>query len=97
VDVGEESLLQGVMARASSDPCSCAAVKPQLREAFPYDSAPRYLVFDRGTNFDDEVIDTMKTFGIQPKRTSFESPWQIGVGALRWQLPPEPARWCDCA
>ena len=36
----------------------------QLREAFPYDSAPDYLIFDRGSNFNKEVIDTLKTFGI---------------------------------
>ena len=55
----------------------------QLREAFPYDSAPRYLIFDRGANFNEEVTDTLKSFGIQPKRTSFRSPWQNGV-AERW-------------
>jgi len=51
----------------------------QLREAFAYDSAPRYLIFDRGTQFNEEVIDTAKSFGIKPKRTSFQSPWQNGV------------------
>ncbi len=55
----------------------------QLREAFPYDSAPSYLIIDRGTQFNGEVIDTVKSFGIQPKRTSFRSPWQNGV-AERW-------------
>jgi transposase InsO family protein len=54
-----------------------------LREAFPYDSTPRYLILDRGSNFNEEVIDTVKSFGIQPKRTSFRSPWQNGV-AERW-------------
>jgi putative transposase len=54
-----------------------------LREAFPYDSAPGYLIFDRGANFNQEVIDTVKSFGIEPKRTSFRSPWQNGV-AERW-------------
>ena len=34
-----------------------AWVSQQLREAFPYDSAPRYLIFDRGSNFNQEVID----------------------------------------
>jgi transposase InsO family protein len=29
------------------------------------------------------VIDTVKSFGIEPKRTSFRSPWQNGV-AERW-------------
>jgi transposase InsO family protein len=60
-----------------------AWVIQQLREAFPYDSAPGYLIFDRGTNFNQEVIDTVKSFGIQPKRTGFRSPWQNGV-AERW-------------
>src|SRR4051794_24598331 len=47
------------------------------------DSAPGYLIFDRGPQFDDEVIETVKSFGIQPKCTSFRSPWQNGV-AERW-------------
>lgn len=60
-----------------------AWVVQQLREAFPYDSAPGYLIFDRGSNFNLEVIHTVKSLGIQPKRTSFRSPWQNGV-AERW-------------
>jgi transposase InsO family protein len=60
-----------------------AWVIQQLREAFPYDSAPGFLIFDRGSNFNSEVIQTVKSFGIQPKRTSFRSPWQNGV-AERW-------------
>jgi transposase InsO family protein len=60
-----------------------AWVIQQLREAFPYDSAPRYLIFDRGSNFNEEVISTVKSLGIEPKRTSFRSPWQNGV-AERW-------------
>jgi hypothetical protein len=51
----------------------------QLREAFPFDSAPHYLVFDRGANFDHQVVDTIKSFGSEPKRTSFQSPWQNGI------------------
>jgi putative transposase len=60
-----------------------AWVIQQLREAFPYDQLPGYLIFDRATNFNQEMIDTVKSFGIQPKRTSFRSPWQNGV-AERW-------------
>jgi transposase InsO family protein len=56
-----------------------AWVSQQLREAFPYDAVPKYLIFDRATNFDGEVVRTIKSFGIQPKRTSFRSPWQNGV------------------
>jgi transposase InsO family protein len=51
----------------------------QLREAFPYDMQSKYLIFDRATNFSDEVASTIKSFGIEPKRTSFRSPWQNGV------------------
>jgi transposase InsO family protein len=60
-----------------------AWVVQKLREAFPYDLAPGYLIFDRGAQFNHEVIETVKSFGTQPKRTSFRSPWQNGV-AERW-------------
>jgi putative transposase len=62
---------------------SSSWVTQQLREAFPYDSAPKYLIFDKAANFNQEVIGTIKTLGIEPKRTSFRSPWQNGV-AERW-------------
>jgi putative transposase len=58
-------------------------ISQQLREAFPDTTAPKYLILDRGSNFNAEVIDTIKSFGITPKRTSFRSPWQNGV-AERW-------------
>jgi transposase InsO family protein len=60
-----------------------AWVIQQLRETFPYDSAAQYLIFDRGANFNEEVIGAIRDFGIHPKRTSFPSPWQNGV-AERW-------------
>jgi hypothetical protein len=41
-------------------------VAQQLREAFPYESVPGYLIFGRATNFDEEVVETMKAFGITP-------------------------------
>ena len=56
-----------------------AWVSQQLREAFPYDMQSKYLIFDRATNFGGEVIDMVKSFGIEPRRTSFRSPWQNGV------------------
>jgi len=62
---------------------TCAWVTQQLREAFPYDSAPRYLIFDHGSSFNAEMIDAVTSFCIQPKQTSFRSPWQNGV-AERW-------------
>jgi putative transposase len=56
-----------------------AWVIQQLRETFPCDSAPKYLIFNRGSNFSEEVVSTLKSFGIEPKRTAFESPWQNGI------------------
>lgn len=65
-------------------------VKQQLREAFPFDEAPGYLVFDRDTIF-GAVRGFVETLGIRPKITSFRSPWQNGamerlVGSLRRDL-----------
>jgi putative transposase len=62
---------------------SSAWVVQQLREVFLYDTAPCYLILDHSTQFNSEVIDMVKSFGIQPKRTGFQSPWQNGV-AERW-------------
>jgi putative transposase len=58
-------------------------VMQQLRQAFPYDYSTKYLIFDRATNFNEEVVGLVKSLGIEPKRTSFRSPWQNGV-AERW-------------
>jgi putative transposase len=62
---------------------SSLSVTQQLREAFPYDAAANYLIFDRAANFSEEVISTVKASGIVPKQTNFRSPWQNGV-AERW-------------
>jgi hypothetical protein len=49
-------------------PSSAWVVQP-LREAFLYDSAPGHLIFDRSTQFNEEVIDTVRNFGIKPSQT----------------------------
>src|SRR4051794_4477836 len=49
-----------------------AWVIQQLREAFPYDSAPGYLIFDRGPQFNNEVIENVKSFGSQPSAPASE-------------------------
>ena len=71
-----------VHAGATFAPTSAWVIQ-QLREAFPYDTAPRYLVFDRDTIFGSAVVRFIKTLGTKPVRTSFRSPWQNGV-AERW-------------
>ena len=58
-------------------------VVQQLREAFPYESAPRFLIFDRDAKYGTEVPAAIRSLKIKRIRTSFESPWQNGV-AERW-------------
>ena len=55
----------------------------QLRAAFPFESVPRFLIFDRDGKYGLEVPAVVRSMKISPVRTSFESPWQNGV-AERW-------------
>jgi putative transposase len=43
----------------------------QLREASPFDSAPRFLVFDRDAKYGWEVPTAVRSLKITPVRTSF--------------------------
>lgn len=65
-------------------------VRQQLRDAFPYDDLPSYLLFDR-----DAIFGATRAFvealGITPKQIGFRSPWQNGycervIGTLRRDL-----------
>ncbi len=62
---------------------TAAWVIQQLREAFPYDAAPKYLIFDRDAIFSPAVVVFVRALGIDPVRTSYRSPWQNGT-AERW-------------
>jgi putative transposase len=55
----------------------------QLREAFPFASAPKFLIFDWDGKYGLEVPAAVRAMKISPVRTSFKSPWQNGV-AERW-------------
>jgi transposase InsO family protein len=55
----------------------------QMREAWPYAAAHKFLLFDRDSKFGDAVVTAAKDMGSQPVRTAFRSPWQNGV-AERW-------------
>jgi putative transposase len=55
----------------------------QLREAFPYETSPRYLIFDRDAKYGREVPLAARSMNIACIRPSFRSPWQNGV-AERW-------------
>ena len=58
-------------------------VAPQLREAFSYEDASKYVLFDHDAKFGSEVIAGIDAIGVTAVRTSFRSPWQNGV-AERW-------------
>jgi putative transposase len=47
----------------------------QLREAFPWNQTPRYLIHDRDLAF-QAMVGTAKAMGIEEVRTAPRSPWQ---------------------
>jgi putative transposase len=55
-----------------------AWVAQQLREAFPYNSAPKYLISDREHTFHGDILETVDGLGVRPVRTTIRSPWQNG-------------------
>ena len=48
----------------------------QVSEAFPYDSAPRYLLRDRDSHFGPDVVRRVESMGIEEIVTAPGSPWQ---------------------
>ena len=67
---------------ATYNPTSAWVIQ-QLREAFPFDTAPGYLISDRDAIFGAAVIAFVKAMGTKPSRTAFRSPWQNPI-AERW-------------
>jgi putative transposase len=60
----------------------------QLREAFPWDSAPRYLLRDRDRIFGHDFIQQVKAMGIKQVLSAPRSPWQRAyvervIGSIR--------------
>jgi putative transposase len=58
-------------------------IAQQIREAFPEDVAPGYLILDRDNKYDGEAIEMLKNLGSHLIRTAYRSPWQNGI-AERW-------------
>jgi putative transposase len=58
-------------------------IAQQLREAFPYESAPRFLLFDHDQKYGLEVLAALRSLQIAGVEISIQSPWQNGV-AERW-------------
>ena len=66
-------------------------VANQLRQAFPFDEAPRYLIRDRDGIYGEEVRRCLKALGIEEVVIAPRSPWQNPfverlIGTLRREL-----------
>jgi len=66
-------------------------VAQQLREAYPFDTAPRYLIRDRDGIYGLEVRECLKSLGIEEVVIAPRSPWQNPyverlIGRLRREL-----------
>src|SRR5262245_26330974 len=60
----------------------------QITEAFPWDSAPKYLIRDNDRAFGVAFKTRVRAMGIRDRPTSFRSPWQNGyverlIGSIR--------------
>jgi len=60
----------------------------QITEAFPWDSAPRYLIRDRDTSYGAVFVQRLRAMGIRDRPTAPRSPWQNAyverlIGSIR--------------
>jgi transposase InsO family protein len=60
----------------------------QMREAFAWDTAPRYLLRDRDQIFGEDFVDQVKAMGIKQVLSVPRSPWQRAyverlIGSIR--------------
>ncbi len=67
---------------------SAARVSQQLRQAFPFETAPRYLIRDRDSICGARVQRTLEGMGVEEVLTAPRSPWQNPyaerfIGSLR--------------
>ena len=59
---------------------SAQSVVQQLRDAFSFDSAPKYMIMDRDRIFSARVKGFLeRRLGVKPTVTSYKSPWQNGI------------------
>ncbi len=66
-------------------------IAQQLRDAFPFDQGPSYLIYDHDAKFSAAIDRLVESFGAKPTRTPVRSLWQNGlcgrwIGAVRREL-----------
>jgi transposase InsO family protein len=67
---------------------TAAWLSRQVTEAFPWDTAPRYLLRDRGASYGSEFCNRAEAMGITEVITAPRSPWQNAyvervIGSIR--------------
>ena len=72
---GHQLLLQSYWLNVTAHPTAEWAAQ-QLREAFPFDQIPRYLLRDRDGTLGGEFRKDVKAMGIQEVLSAPRSPWQ---------------------
>ena len=71
-----------LLARVTEHPTGTWIIQ-QPREAFPFDSAPLYLIFDNDKKYGTDVLAVIEHMDIRRKQITPYSPWQNGA-AERW-------------
>ena len=85
----------GVRAHPTAEWMAC-----QLRQAFPWDTAPKYLVRDNDGKFGDSFKRSIRRMGIRDRPIAPKSPWQNGyveraIGSLRRELLDHVIVWSE--
>jgi len=69
-----------MISAAASSSCSsspsAAWTGQQIVEAFPWDTAPKYLLRDRDVKYGEDFVRLVKSLGIKQVLISARSPWQ---------------------
>ena len=71
-----------------TDSPTAAWTSRQIVQAFPFDTAPRFLIRDRDKIYGEKVVGTLRAIGVEQVIISYKSPWQNGyveraIGSIR--------------
>jgi putative transposase len=64
----------------------------QMREAWPYAPAPRFLLFDRDSKFGSDVVSAVRDMGSQQHALPFAARGRTGLPSVGWGAADETCR-----
>ena len=85
IDHGRRRILRFNVTR---NPSSLWIVQ-QMREAWPYAAAQKFLLFDHDSKFGRDVIEAARTLGSEPIRTAFRSLGRTELPSAGWEAAAE--------